>query len=131
MDKKKLALIHIIKKELNLSDEEYRNILQEAAGVRSAKDLDEEKFRKLMNFFVRSPYYQVNKFGLTMRQKLYIKYLAQGLGWEPRHLDNFIHKYYREPNIDKLSKKEAIKVIESLKNIREHQKYKPEGMERR
>ena len=125
MDKKKIALVHIIKKELNLSDEEYRDILWKAAGVRSSKDLDEQKFRKLMNFFVRSKYYQVNKFGLTMRQKLYIKYLTQELGWELEHLNNFIHKYYHESNIDSLSKKEAIKVIESLKHIRQHQKYKP------
>ena len=125
MDKKKIALVHIIKKELNLSDEEYRNILWDASGVRSSKDLDEEKFRKLMSFFVRSKYYQVNKFGLTMRQKLYIKYLAQNLGWEIDHLNNFIHKYYHEPNVDKLTKKEAIRAIESLKNIKEHQKCNP------
>ena len=122
MDKKKLALIHIIKKELNLSDPEYRDILQEAAGVKSAKDLDEEKFSKLMNYFVRSKYYQVNQFGLTMRQKLYIKYLAQQMGWQDGHLNNFLHKYYHKPDVDKLTRKEAIKVIESLKNVRGHQK---------
>lgn len=122
MDKKKLALIHIIKKELNLSDAEYRNILQEAAGVRSAKELDRLSFRKLMNYFVRSPYYKVNRFGLTMRQKMYIKYLVQGLGWEDGHIKIFLHKYYHKFEIDKLTKKEAIKVIESLKSIKEHQK---------
>lgn len=122
MDKKKLALIHIIKKELGLSDAEYRGILQEAAGVSSAKDLDEEKFRKLMNYFVRSKYYQVNPFGLTMRQKLYIKYLTQEMNWEEGHLNNFIHKYYHKPDIDSLTRKEAIKAIESLKNISQHQK---------
>jgi len=46
MDRKKLAIVHIVKKELNLSDEEYRSILQQAAGVSSARDLDDEKFRK-------------------------------------------------------------------------------------
>lgn len=122
MDKKKLALIHIIKKELNLSEAEYRNILQEAARVQSAKELDGASFRKLMNYFVRSPYYQVNRFGLTMRQKMYIKYLVQGLGWEDAHIKNFLHKYYHKFEIDKLTKKEAIKVIESLKSIKEHQK---------
>lgn len=121
MDKKKLALIHIIKKELKLSDAEYRNILQEAAGVSSAKELDEEKFRKLMNYFVRSKYYRVNPFGLTMKQKLYIKFLAKELGWEEEHLNNFIHKYYYKSSIDKLTRKEAIRAIESLKNVRFHQ----------
>ncbi|MFA5144415.1 MAG: phage protein GemA/Gp16 family protein [Candidatus Omnitrophota bacterium] len=120
MDKKKLAVIHIVKKELNLSDAEYRDTLQRIAGVSSAKELDDEKFRKLMNFFVRSKYYQVNPFGLTIRQKLYIEYLAREAGWEEGHLNNFIHKYYHKPDISKLTKKEAVKVIESLKGVNQH-----------
>jgi len=121
MDKKKLAVIHIVKKELKLSDTQYRAILQEAAGVRSAKDLDEEKFRRLMNYFVRSKHYRVNPDGLTIRQKLFIKYLAQQLGWSSAHLKNFIHKYYSKTEINKLSKKEAMGVIESLKSIKQRQ----------
>lgn len=121
MDRKKLALIHIIKKELNLSDSEYRNILQEAAGVRSAKELDEEKFRKLMHYFVRSKYYRLNPFGLTIKQKLYIQFLAKQMDWEEEHLNNFIHKYYHKSNVDRLTRKEAIRAIESLKNVRLHQ----------
>ena len=122
MDKKKLALIHIIKKELNLGDAEYRRILQQAVGVQSAKDLDEVSFKKLMNYFVRSKYYQVNRFGLTMRQKMYLKYLVQELGWDDTHINNFLGKYYHKYEIDKLTKNEAIKVIESLKSISAHQK---------
>lgn len=54
---KKLALIHIVKKELGLSDEEYREILRREAGVDSAKDLTDESFRQLMRFLVRSRHY--------------------------------------------------------------------------
>jgi hypothetical protein len=122
IDKKKLALIHIIKRELNLSDEDYRDILFRASGVKSAKDLDETSFRKLMHYFVRSKHYRLNSFGLTLRQKLYIKYLAHELGWDERHLENFIHKYYHKSDMGTLTRKEAIKAIESLKNIRVHQK---------
>lgn len=122
MDKNKLAVIHIVKKELNLSEEEYRHILEQAAGVSSAKDLDEEKFRKVMNYFVRSRYYQLNASGLTIRQKVYIKYLAQELGWEEEHLRNFLHKYYHKFNIEELTKKEAMKAIESLKAVMLHHK---------
>ena len=120
MDRKKLALIHIIKKELKLSDDEYRDILFEAAGVKSAKDLDEASFRKLMNHFIRSRHYYINQFGLTIRQKLYIKSIAQKMDWTDDHLNNFIHKYYHKTGIDDLNKKEAIKVIESLKYISQH-----------
>ncbi len=121
IDKKKLALIHIVKKELKLKDKEYRDILQAAAGVRSAKELDDIKFRKLMNYFVRSKHYRLNAYGLTFKQKLFIKYLAQQMGWDQSHLSNFIHKYYQKRNINRLTRKEAIKVIESLKNVKEHQ----------
>jgi len=122
MDKKKLAVIHIVKKELGLNDAEYRDILWRVAGVRSAKDLDERNFRKLMYYFVRSKYYWINPYGLTIKQKLYIKYLAKGLSWDEEHLKNFINKYYHKSDLDKLTRKEAIKLIESLKGVLQHQK---------
>jgi len=121
VDKKKLAVIHIIKKELNLSDSEYRDILKQAAGVNSAKELNEEKFRKLMRFFVRSPYYQVNPLGFTIKQKVYIKFLAHSMDWDGKHLNNFIKKYYHKPRLEALTRGEAVKLIESLKNVRQHQ----------
>ena len=122
LDHKKLAVIHITKKELNLSDEEYRKILKEAAGVGSAKDLDEAQFRKLMNYFVRSQHYRLNPGGLTVKQKLYIDNLVRQLGWDEKHLKNFIHKYYHKVQVNHLSKTEAIKLIESLKSIEHHVK---------
>jgi hypothetical protein len=120
LDRKKLALVHIVKKELGLSDRDYRCLLRRAAGVESAKDLDEAGFRTLMRFFVRSDYYRANSFGMTLKQKMFIKSLASQLGWEPQHLTNFIHKYYRRPDLDHLDRKEASKLIESLKAIRGH-----------
>ncbi|MCK5655901.1 MAG: DUF1018 domain-containing protein [Candidatus Aureabacteria bacterium] len=121
MDRKKLALIHIIKKELNLSDAEYRNILEQVTGVRSAKDLNEEKFRKLMHYFVRTEHYRINADGLTLKQKLYIKYLVGEMGWTEEHFNNFMRKYYHKSYIERLTRKEAIKMIESLKNVKQHQ----------
>ncbi len=118
---KKLALIHIVKKELNLSDSEYRDILKEVAGVNSAKDITGEGFRKLMQYLVKSKHYKVNPYGLTIKQKLYIKQLVSSLAWTQSHLSNFLKKYYNGKSLDKLSRKDAIKVIESLKNIRKHQ----------
>lgn len=38
-DRKVLAKIHIAKRDLGLSDEAYRDLLERVAGVRSAKDL--------------------------------------------------------------------------------------------
>lgn len=118
IDRKKLAYIHIVKKELGLSDKEYRDTLQRQAGVRSAKDLDDEKFRKLVNFLVRSGRYKINKGGLTIKQKYFIKHMAEEIGWDADHLRNFIRKYYHVDRLDLLSRKQAAKAIESLKNIK-------------
>jgi len=120
MDKNKLAVIHILKKELQLSDDEYRKILRNVAGVTTSKDLDEQKFKKLMHFFVRSKYYKINQNGLTIKQKLYIRYLGNELSWTEEHLANFIRKYYKKDDIDNLSKIDASKLIESLKKIIEN-----------
>ncbi len=120
LDRKKLALIHIVKKELGISDRDYRCLLRRIAGVESAKDLDQDGFRKIMRFFVRSDYYRANSFGMTLKQKMFIKSMASQLGWEETHLRNFIHKYYRRDGLDVLNRKEASRLIESLKAIRAH-----------
>ena len=44
-----LAVIHILKKELGLSDTEYRTILRDTAGVASAAQLDETGDRAVMS----------------------------------------------------------------------------------
>ena len=126
IDAKKLAVIHIVKKELGLSDREYRDQLEKIAGVRTAKDLDNTGFRRLMNYFVRSKHYRTSKEGVTFRQRMYILDLKEKLGWEETHFVNFLKKYYRKPDINSLSKKEATKVIISLKNIIEYGKEKDE-----
>ncbi len=117
IDNKKLAVIHIVKKELGLTDDEYRNILQQEAGVRSAKDLDDQGFQRLMHYFTRSRHYRDRRDGITFRQKLYIKYLVRDLGWDSSHFGNFLKKYYRKSDIAGLTKKEASKVIVALKKI--------------
>lgn len=117
---KKLALIHIIKDELHLSDEDYRSILKKTVNVESAKDLDDYKFRKLMNYFVRSVHYQKTSNGITLRQRFFIQGLKSGLGWEDDYLKNFLKKFYHKSNINDLSKKEASSVIEAIKSIRQH-----------
>ena len=117
IDHKKLAVIHIVKKELNLNDNEYRNDLEKICGVRSAKELDDKGFRKLMRYFTRSGYYRSTMDGITFRQKMYIKNLTNQTGWSESHFTNFLKKYYKKKDIGAFSKKEASKLIESLKNI--------------
>ena len=120
LDHKKLAVIHIVKKELGLSDQEYRDALEKITGVRSARELDEPGFRKLMRHFAKSRHYRVNAKGLTFRQQLFIKHLVADLGWEETHFRNFLRKYYKQEDLSALSRREASKVIESLKQILAH-----------
>ncbi|MEA2110228.1 MAG: phage protein GemA/Gp16 family protein [Pseudomonadota bacterium] len=124
IDHKKLAVIHIVKRELGLSDEEYRDILEMAAGVSSAKELDNAGFRRLMRYFTRSSHYRLNPHSLTLRQKLFIQHLFEELHWSPPHCRNFLMKYYHKPDIERLNKKEASKVIEALKQIKKHRQEK-------
>lgn len=126
LDKKKLAVIHIVKKELSLSDQEYRDRLEAITGVRSAKHLDEAGFRKLMGYFARSKYYRSQRDGITFRQRMFIHSLKEQLQWQDLHFANFLNKYYGKSDIQSFSKKDASKVIESLKNVLERKKPKRE-----
>ena len=117
LDYKKIAVIHITKKELGLSDDEYRDTLEKVTGVRSSRDLDEAGFRRLMRYFARSKHYRINAQGMTFRQKLYIRHLVEDLGWNDWHFTNFLKKYYHTDSTEKLSKADASKLIESLKHI--------------
>ena len=127
LDNKKLAVIHIVKNELNLSDQEYRDTLEKVTGVRSAKDLDYAGFRKLMNHFARTKYYRARADGITFRQKLYIKGLLEQLNWNEWHFKNFLKKYYKRETMESLTKKEAGKAIKSLKNIIDYESLKALG----
>ncbi len=117
MDKKKLAVIHIVKKELSLSDGEYRNILERITGVRSAKDLTDNQFHKLMHYFVRTRHYRVTNKGITLRQKYYLRQLKERLQWDDSHLQNYIHKYFHNRELKTYTKHDASNLIVALKTI--------------
>ena len=117
MDKKKLAVIHIVKRELSLSDDEYRNTLERIAGVRSAKDLTDDQFHKLMRYFVRTRHYRVANKGITLRQKYYLRQLKERLQWDDSHFQNYIHKYFHNRELNTYTKHDASNLIVALKKI--------------
>lgn len=120
LDHKKLAVIHIVKRDLGLSDEAYRALLREAAGVESARDLDEPGFRRLMRRFVRSRHYRAGPGAMTLRQKWFVQDLLAALGWSEDHVHNFLRKYYHVDGVEAMSRRDAGHLIESLKNVRAH-----------
>ena len=50
---KQIGLLHVAKKRLGLDEDDYRALLSREAGVESAKALDNEGFRRVMNAFKR------------------------------------------------------------------------------
>jgi hypothetical protein len=120
LDRRKLAVIHIVKKELGLTDEAYRHALEQITGAHSARELDETGFRKLMRAFARSRYYRQHSNGITFRQKHYIQHLIEALDWNENHFRNFLKKYYKTSDLESLTKRDASKVINSLKQIDKH-----------
>ncbi len=117
MDKKKLAVIHIVKRELSLSDDEYRNTLERIAGVRSSKDLTDDQFHKLMRYFVRTRHYRVANKGITLRQKYYLRQLKESLQWDDSHFQNYIHKYFHNRDLSTYSRHDASNLIVALKSV--------------
>lgn len=52
LTRKQTALVHVAKKQVCRSDEEYRDVLHTMAGVESAKDLDQAGFELVMQGMV-------------------------------------------------------------------------------
>jgi len=69
LSRKKLGLLHVAKKRLCLSDEDYRAILKQVAGVESGRDLDPAGFDLVM--------YQFDRLGFRS------DWLARNLGNRP------------------------------------------------
>jgi Protein of unknown function (DUF1018) len=51
VDRRRIALVHVAKSRLAMSEEAYRAMLMATAGVRSSKDLTETGFRAVMRRF--------------------------------------------------------------------------------
>lgn len=48
---KQIALVHVAKRDLKLTDDDYRYILRRMSGVESSADLCQKGFEKVMAFF--------------------------------------------------------------------------------
>lgn len=48
---KRIAVVHVARRTLGMDDATYRRVLQERGGVDSAKDLDDEGFAAVMEYF--------------------------------------------------------------------------------
>jgi hypothetical protein len=49
--KRQIAVLHVLKQQAGFGEDEYRDTLFRVAGVRSAKDLDQTGFEKVLEWF--------------------------------------------------------------------------------
>lgn len=116
--KKQLALIHILKNQLNLDENTYRSMLWEAFKVNSSKDLSPAQASDLIDWLKKQlppqQVYHYNNHFLSRAQRQYILDLSQN---RITNLKAFCSKIVHRniENIDTLSKKEAINIINALK----------------
>ena len=116
-----LAAIHILRKELGLTESEYRAILREVAGVESARYLDESGDRAVMA--------RLYALGDERREAAKSRYLpAQDrtanylLGFVRRASGN--SAITKAADLSALTGKEAYRTIEALKLRLEHEREK-------
>ncbi len=60
---KQLSLLHVAKTRLELDDETYRDLLEDEAGVRSARELDAQGFRTVLRRLERLGFHPLHREG--------------------------------------------------------------------
>jgi hypothetical protein len=128
---KKIALLHVAKKQLGLADADYRAILSDYGGVESAADLDEPGFQCVMNYltalgfrssWTKRTYGDRPKMAtpaqVDLIRKLWAAWRdAAGLGKDERDaaLNAWLAKYHKVSALRFVSREKAQPVIAALK----------------
>ncbi len=131
IDRKKLALINLAKKTLDMHEDDYRALLKRAAGVESAKDLDANGFAAVMVEFGKLGFestaaQEQRKAALragghaTYAQRSYIQRLWQDYkGSEDQEgLRRWLQHKFKVSHLRFLDTETAPKVIFALKNFK-------------
>lgn len=119
-----LAKIHIAKKQLGLSDLEYRNVLDNLFAVRSAKSLKIGELSTLLKHFAArgwesgqsrkqasTGWVSIPEGTLYANQKRYILALAQDLGWNLRGLNKRIKTQFGVEHIVFLNRQSDLQTL--------------------
>lgn len=127
INNKQKAILHIAKAQLGLSEEQYREILKEHGGAESSVQLDDFGFDKVLRFFVKMGFKKktagrhggrpLPEFSSEGQRKV-LYHLMEDLDWWPSRLIGFVKKMTGKERVEELSGKEAQRVIEALKAMR-------------
>jgi phage gp16-like protein len=127
----KLKLLHTAKRQLNLSDPQYRAILQKAAGVSSARDLDEDGFERVLTRFQALGFKTLREhrgFGdrpgmaTPAQLELIRKLWREFTGGNDKGLEHWIERWYRISALRFLDSEGAHKAITALKRMADYPK---------
>lgn len=132
----KKALLHIAKKDLCLSEDEYRGALLAYGKAESSKNLDIKGFREVMKHFERCGFKSKSKQSTACfpthdrpgfatdaeLRKIYALWWALGgsyyrHGQERKALRGFLKKRFRVDHENFLTSRQAWQVIEAIKQI--------------
>ena len=129
---RKIALVHVAKRQLGLDDESYRAVLARGAGVSSSRDLDQAGFDRLMAEFERLGFrsefgkqHLGNRRHWTMASAPQLALLralwgefTDGKGTE-RSLGKWLHRQGWASALRFLSARDAQKAIGALRRMQE------------
>jgi len=125
---KLLAKVHILKKQANLSDEQYRGILSKWA-INSCKSATEKTLINICEY-IDLLVKEKNKNKPTQWQKNYIKDLCIGMGWsdgmDSPQFKAFVKRTVNIDNVAWLTNRQASDVITGLINWQKYNKEKGE-----
>lgn len=131
--------IHVAKSKLNLSEEDYRAILNGCAGVNSSSEIKEWKqyfsvmaaFKKLGFSFHPSPEPQRAPGMISAKQESYIKGLwaLASRAKDEKSLRAMVKRLSGVSDIAFLGKKDASKVILALREIARKAGFNPDSKE--
>lgn len=143
-NKKLITLIHVAKSKLNLSDENYKNILMSvscAYGVRSAKDstknMSDRELKEVIKLFETLGFTSSNKIkvnksecvNLSYKQVKYIKSLWRSVAniKTDDALNKFLERTTKKNSLSLLNQSDAHAVIVALKKMYNESKNKKDA----
>lgn len=130
---KKIAVLHVAKRDLGLDDDNYRDILRRHGGVESATDLDEIGFFHVMRYMTALGFRSTwtkrtfgNRPGMAspaqveLMRKLWLSYHGPDDG--EAALNAWLSKYHKVSALRFVSVEKAAKIVPALKAMVARQK---------
>jgi len=122
-----IRLIQVAKRQLALSDDDYRSILENHGGARSSRDLDDRSFAAVMDRFNQLGFKSTSRAGsfgdrdgmatpaqVALIRKLWAQWASDPA---PTHLDTFIAGRFKVSALRFVPSATAPKVIAALSDM--------------